>query len=205
MKRFMMLMLLLLMAGLLVACGSGDDSDSNTSDTSIADLPQSIQFADAAQSYTLTVNYPDGWFSSNGTDLGIGLSNDQATMQSLLAGESAVPAENVISGNILFTEFSRLENVSINADMPATEILPAYTVGVFGVGINADDVEEVEVNGETLVIATIEGNGSAVQFTLKVVDGGIVVAFMGTIEGGLDQFRDIILGMVAEAEVELHD
>lgn len=203
MKRFSMLVLFILMAGLLVACGGGDDADTNV--VSVDELTQSIQYSDLAQSYILTVNYPEGWFASNGADLGIGISNNEATMELLLNSQRVAPAENVITGNILFSEFRRLENVGVNSEMSPSEILPAYTLGVFGVGINADDVEEVEINGITVVSVAVESDGSAVQFILKKIDGGIVVSFMGTIEGGLDQYRDTILAIVANAEVELNN
>ncbi len=184
---------------MLGACNGGsDDGDSNISRE---DLPQTFTYTDRSERFILTVYYPSDWFASNQVDFGLGLTNSETALQALLDGQGARPEAGVISGNFLFFDFSSLSDINVTADTPLPVALSAYAQAVFGVGINADNIDEVSINGTIVATTTVDDDGSSVQFVTKSAENGLVIAYFGTVEGGIDQFHDTVVAITAYADV----
>ena len=189
MHRLIRMLLLVLLAGTLAACGGDDDSDNTGAQDR---LPESVT-ADF-EGGTLTVRYPEGWVNTvedgdNDSEPGLfffpylGL----ATNQTLLDSPSSALPGLLQAGDVALI---------ILAGTPQEEgITPeAMTTGLLADGA-ADAVSMSDV--ETF---QIDGRSAAISYGTTLEEGQTVGAILCAVE--LGEVAAVMLFYVPEAEVD---
>ena len=187
MRKWFGLMLVLMLAFVLAACGGdGDDDNGNDGDSSSAsgtDLSQSITSEDPNFGGSITVNYPEGWVAmENGG--GVSLSESQETLD---LAQSATDTAPVLEENTIAVTISPLapEVVSffIEEGQEATPaiLLEATILSGGTETIDAEPVEIVDINGKSgATVVAVSNNpdepGRIFAVAVAVGDGYVLVA-----------------------------
>lgn len=190
------LVVIVILVGLMATLLASDSDNPNATDA-----PQSVTFDGTDGTYTLTVDYPEGWHSSSQSDFGIGITNDLELLQNLLAGAPATPESGQISGNIAFFSYDNLgTSVGITAEIDIEIALSAFVQSMSGGAASLDETELVTENGVPIATGVSSDGTSDTLFMTIQVERGLILGFFGTIAGELDQYRETLLSIMASSE-----
>ncbi|MEQ8671794.1 MAG: hypothetical protein RLP44_16035 [Aggregatilineales bacterium] len=185
MRKWFGLMLVLMLAFVLAACGGDsdddNDSDGDSSSASSADLSQSITAEDPNFGGSLTVNYPEGWVATDSGGV-ISLAESQATLDLAQNATDTAPA---LEENTVFVSITPLapELVSIFIEEGQTAT-PAILLDatILAGGTDTLDVQPVEItdingkSGATVSAVSTNADEPGRLFAVAVaVDNGYVI------------------------------
>lgn len=211
MRKWFGLMLVLMLAFVLAACGGDGDDDGGNSDgdnnsaSSVA-LPQTITSEDPNFGGSLTVSYPEGWVAQDAGGA-VAVANSQETLDTAQAATGAPD----MGDNAVFATIQALGPQMLSFFMDeGAEMSPAAVLNATLLsgsedeeGVEIGEVQEETLNGKSAatVVATSSGeSGEGRIFGVAVeVNGGYVV--VGAITAlGEEDFDDEIRAIAGSIE-----
>lgn len=210
MKSLKVLLLISLLF-ILAACGGDDDNDSgdtgdNSDSGSSVDLSQSGTAQDADLGLTFTVNYPEGWASSDNAG-SLNIANSEALLASADAdGLVLEDGQTVIIGLPLVGIAANALGLAEDAtSADAVALISGMFFGGPDTETNFNDPEDVELNGKSATImsgsATVNGNASDGSIIAVQVEGGYAV-FIARYNGDFDEEIRAIVGSAEVSTTE---
>lgn len=203
-NKILWILLLFMLALALAACG-GDGDDNGGGGGGGVNLSQTIAFESEFLG-SITVNYPEGWFSATQPDQGIMIANSQAALDAMQAEESPQPEEGQVGGLITAFPSEFFSSLGIAADASPSAVLSTFVENVLtdeSSEVNLGDPQEVTLNGKTAAIAsgtvTEEGATSDATFVVVQAEGGVVLVIFRASEGDIGEYDATIRAVAGSA------
>lgn len=204
-RKWLGLLLLVVLPFVLVACGGDDDGDGGGDDggSSDVDLSQSITAEEPEFGSSISVNYPEGWVANSEGGV-ILLANTQEMMDLANAGGSETPD---IDEDQVFMSVQPLPLdivtflIDEGEDVTAAAVLSSAFLGTLGEGFEVSEVEELTINGNNAAAANAtseaEGDAGRIYAIAVEVEGGYL-AFSAITAPGEEDF-DATVRAIAES------
>lgn len=194
MRKFLISVLIAMLAMVLVACDSGGGDSGGDAGGGSTSLSQSFTLPDGS-----TVNYPDGWAAMTEESMGATVfASDQSLIDMFSSGEQP---ETIESGQalVLFV----LQPAGDLGGMSLTDLASMFTGsegadGMTSTELEVDGKEAVAVSGEDASSGTT--TGGYILFVNDTENGFIITATGVTAPGEQDSLGETIQAMVASLE-----
>ncbi|MEO1287673.1 MAG: hypothetical protein AAFV93_07885 [Chloroflexota bacterium] len=196
--RSLLFVTIAMLSMFLVACGASGDGGGDNAES--VNLSQTLTYDDEMGA-TVTVSYPEGWFSEAVDGTGSFASTEDLLAQASGSGTPDVPSGEVVAVMLALPSEMVSFFVEDGADPSAVAIANSFVSDLVTAEDEVGEVEELTLGEQAgaVVQGTSEG-ADVVLVTIDLGEGNYALVFGATAEGEGNDIRATIEAMAASIE-----
>lgn len=186
-KHRILLTLLIVLSIVLVACGGdAENGDNNDENGDTVALTQNVSTEEPSTGGTLSVDYPEGWFSQAAGGAIILADSEEA-----LASQEDGAEEGQVLSSISFLPTDMVSSIAGDGELTPLTVLEAFS-GEAGDEVTMGEPEEITLGGNSAALVTASDDTADTMVIIVEVEGGYVLVAGTTTLGEMASARPTI-------------